>query len=104
TRAGFPATITSAGTLLVTTAPAPTIVRSPILTPFRITAPLQIQTSSPITTGELASGGQGDVRRRIASVGWPSESETYTFPARRQYLPIRIDWLTRRPHAWPIKE
>src|SRR5262249_43967472 len=39
-RAGTPATIASAGTSCVTTAPAPTSARSPIVTPHMMTAPL----------------------------------------------------------------
>lgn len=38
TRAGFPATIVSAGTSLVTTAPAPTSARAPMVTPAMIVA------------------------------------------------------------------
>jgi hypothetical protein len=46
--AGTPLTVTPEGTSLVTTAPAPTIALSPILTPGKINAPMPINTSFPI--------------------------------------------------------
>src|SRR5262249_36825821 len=73
TRAGLPATTTSGGTSRVTTAPAPTTDRSPIVTPFSTTALSPIHTSSPIVTGRTPSGGVGSPARRLsASTGWPS--------------------------------
>src|SRR5690606_9050897 len=51
TRAGFPATTTSAGTSRVTTLPAPTTARSPMVTPGRMIAPPPIHTSFPLVTG-----------------------------------------------------
>src|SRR5436309_15845772 len=48
TIAGFPATITFGGTLLVTTDPAATTEFSPMLTPFKIVAFIPIQTLSAI--------------------------------------------------------
>lgn len=53
TFAGLPATIVSGGTFLVTTDPAHTIERSPIVTHFMIIARLPIHTSSPITIGAI---------------------------------------------------
>src|SRR4026208_2494292 len=47
-RAGTPATTASAGTSRVTTAPAPTTARSPIVTPHMMTAPLPID--APLRT------------------------------------------------------
>jgi hypothetical protein len=46
--AGTPLTVTPAGTSLVTTAPAPTMALSPIVTPGKINAPMPINTSFPI--------------------------------------------------------
>ncbi len=51
TRAGMPATIAFGGTSFVTTAPAPTIAPSPMVTPGRITDFAPSQTSAPIVTG-----------------------------------------------------
>ena len=42
-QAGFPAHISFSGIFLVTTLPAPTIVFSPIVTPFNITVPEPIE-------------------------------------------------------------
>src|SRR5438105_14849858 len=57
--AGFPATTTFAGTVLVTTAPAATTELSPIVTPFKTTAFMPIQTLSPIFTGAVFNFGRG---------------------------------------------
>ena len=51
TRAGFPATVACAGTSLVTTAPAPTMARSPMLRLQRITAPEPMLAPLPTTVG-----------------------------------------------------
>src|SRR6266480_6859355 len=59
TCAGFPATIVFGSTLFVTTAPAATTERSPIVTPFKITAFIPIQTLSPIFTGAVFNLGRG---------------------------------------------
>src|SRR5207249_1355912 len=59
TTAGLPATTVSGGTLLVTTDPAATTEFSPIVTPFRMTAFMPIQTLSAIFTGRVLSFGRG---------------------------------------------
>jgi hypothetical protein len=46
--AGTPLTVTPAGTSFVTTAPAPMMALSPIVTPGRINAPMPINTSFPM--------------------------------------------------------
>src|SRR5213076_772031 len=58
TIAGFPATTEFGSTLLVTTEPAATTEFSPIVTPFKITAFMPIQTLSPIFTGAVFSLGR----------------------------------------------
>ena len=58
TTAGFPATTTFAGTLLVTMAPAATTELSPISTPFQMIAPMPIHTLLPIRTGAVFSFGR----------------------------------------------
>jgi hypothetical protein len=50
-RAGTPATIDLDATSRVTTEPAPTIAKSPMVTPGRIRAPEPIKTREPIMTG-----------------------------------------------------
>ena len=50
-RAGLPATTAPAGTLLVTTAPAPTTARSPISTPQRMVALLPMEAPRRTTVG-----------------------------------------------------
>src|SRR5450631_1487621 len=55
TRAGFPTARTFAGRPLVTTAPAPTTVFSPIVTPGQTMTPPPSQTLSPIEIGLPAS-------------------------------------------------
>src|SRR5438067_10467781 len=56
--AGFPATTVFGSTLFVTTEPAATTEFSPIVTPFKITAFIPIQTLSEILTGALFSFGR----------------------------------------------
>src|SRR5207249_2678563 len=58
TTAGLPATTTFGSTDLVTTAPAATTEFSPMVTPFRITAFMPIQTLSAILTGAVFSLGR----------------------------------------------
>src|SRR5260370_10939365 len=53
TRAGFPATTAYAGTLFVTTLPAPIIAFSPIVTPARIVTPDPIE--APFLTNVVAA-------------------------------------------------
>src|SRR5258706_9412633 len=67
TRAGLPTAITLAGKSLVTTAPAPTTVFSPMLIPGRMIAPPPSQTLSPIVIGLADSHF---ARRAAASPGW----------------------------------
>src|ERR1700735_323798 len=57
--AGFPATTTFSGTLLVTTAPAATTEFSPMVTPLRMTAFMAIHTLSRMITGAVFSTGRG---------------------------------------------
>ena len=59
TTAGFPATTTFAGTLLVTTAPAATTEFSPMVTPLRMMAFMPIQTLSEMMTGAVRNAGRG---------------------------------------------
>ena len=59
TCAGFPATIVFGSTLFVTTAPAATTEFSPIVTPFKMTAFMPIQTLSAIFTGAVFNSGRG---------------------------------------------
>src|SRR5439155_19702867 len=54
-----PVTTAPAGTSRVTTAQAPTMAPSPILTPFRIVALAPIQTPSPMRTGRLSRSRPG---------------------------------------------
>src|SRR5690242_13158974 len=70
--AGFPATMVFAGTLLVTTAPAATTEFSPIVTPFKITAFIPIQTLSPIFTGAVFSFGRGGRFLKNGAKAWAS--------------------------------
>src|SRR6266513_6103214 len=56
--AGFPATTVFDSTLLVTTDPAATTEFSPIVTPFKITAFIPIQTLSQILTGAVFNVGR----------------------------------------------
>ena len=55
-RAGFPAATESAGTLRVTTAPAPTTARSPIVTPGQTIAPPLLFTSTAPFVEDLLLG------------------------------------------------
>src|SRR5947208_12849946 len=59
TTAGFPATTVFGSMLLVTMEPAATTEFSPMVTPFKITAFIPIQTLSPILTGAVFSLGRG---------------------------------------------
>jgi hypothetical protein len=61
TRAGFPATMTPGGTSLVTTARAPTMLLSPIVTPGPMNAPAQTQTPLPMRISARSSGSEGSV-------------------------------------------
>src|SRR5204863_8583846 len=102
TAAGFPATIMFAGMLFVTTAPAATMELSPLVTPFRITAFIPIQTLSPIFTGAAFSFGRGgrslkygasacaSMSRCAGSSGWKSESAMPTPQDTRQCDPMSI--------------
>src|SRR6266480_5332537 len=56
--AGFPATTVFGSTLLVTTDPAATTEFSPIVTPFKITAFMPIQTLFAIFTGAVFNLGR----------------------------------------------
>src|SRR5205823_7533265 len=58
TTAGFPATTVFGGMGLVTTAPAATTEFSPMVTPFKITAFIPIQTLSAIFTGAVFNLGR----------------------------------------------
>src|SRR5437867_10688970 len=58
TTAGFPATTIFGLTLLVTTEPAATTALSPMVTPFKITAFIPIQTLSAIFTGAVFNLGR----------------------------------------------
>jgi hypothetical protein len=58
TTAGFPATTLLGSTLLVTTEPAATTEFSPMVTPFKITAFIPIQTLSQILTGAVFNVGR----------------------------------------------
>ena len=58
TVAGFPATTVFGSTLFVTTDPAATTEFSPIVTPFRITAFMPIQTLFAIFTGAVFNLGR----------------------------------------------
>lgn len=56
TRAGFPITSENAGTVSLTTAPAPTMDPRPMVTPERTMAPTPMWHSRSITTGRRISG------------------------------------------------
>jgi hypothetical protein len=58
TTAGFPATTVLDSTLFVTTDPAATTEFSPIVTPFKITAFMPIQTLFAIFTGAVFNLGR----------------------------------------------
>src|SRR5215510_16146233 len=58
TTAGLPATTVFGSMLLVTTEPAATTEFSPIVTPFKITAFIPIQTLSQIFTGAVFNVGR----------------------------------------------
>ena len=53
-RAGFPATMVWAGTFIMTTDPATTMLLSPMVTPFMMMEPRPIQTPSSIRTGWIS--------------------------------------------------
>src|SRR5205085_2101283 len=59
TAAGLPATTTFGSTVFVTTAPAATTEFSPMVTPFKMTAFIPIQTLSQIFTGAVFNFGRG---------------------------------------------
>ncbi len=67
TRAGLPTATTSAGRSRVTTAPEPTTVLAPMVTPGRTIAPPPSHTLSPMVMGLAASHLS---RRRPGSTGW----------------------------------
>src|SRR3954465_7805536 len=67
TRAGTPIATTPAGRSRVTTAPAPTTVCSPIVTPGQTITPALNQTLSPTTIGLADSQ---PIRRGSGSIGW----------------------------------
>jgi hypothetical protein len=71
--AGFPATMTPAGTLLETTLPAPITEPWPILTPFNIRQFMPIKTSSSIVMAAVWADW-GEVRLNPGSTGWKSVS------------------------------
>src|SRR5712691_13164012 len=58
TSAGLPATTAFGGTLFVTTDPAATTEFSPIVTPFKLTAFIPIQTLSQLLTGAVFNVGR----------------------------------------------
>ena len=68
--AGTLATSVDAGTSRVTTAPAATTARAPIVTPGRIVAAAPIQTSESMVIGVAVM----EVRRSLGSTGWPAVS------------------------------
>ena len=59
TTAGFPATTVLGATLFETIDPAATTEFSPIVTPFKMTAFIPIQTLSAMRTGAVRIGGRG---------------------------------------------
>ena len=75
TRAGFPTASTPAGRSWVTTAPAPTTVSAPIVTPGQMIAPPPIQTLSPMVIGSAPSHFS---RRRWGSSGWLPRDPAWT--------------------------
>src|SRR5262245_43768711 len=60
TLAGFPTANPLAGTEQDTTAPGATEAPAPMWTPFRMMAPVPIQTSSSMTTARVTSGGRSE--------------------------------------------
>src|SRR5206468_9303019 len=72
TTAGFPATIVFGAIDFVTTAPAATTELSPMVTPFRITAFIPIQTLSPIFTGAVFNFGRGGRPLKYGASAWAS--------------------------------
>ena len=71
TRAGLPATMASAGTSRVTTLPAPTMARSPMVTLERMVAPDPIDApflTSVVSTFQSCSRLQLPVARRRARI------------------------------------
>ena len=62
TRAGTPPTVAPGGTSRVTTAPAPTVAPSPIVTPPSTTARWPRNTPSPMVTGPVPCTSDRSVR------------------------------------------
>ncbi len=92
TLAGTPAARLSAGTSEVTTEPSAITLPSPMVTPGKMVAPVQIQTSSPMLTGLISDGrGGSPSRRRSRSSEWPGESKIVTPGA----ISARAPMLTR---------
>ena len=73
--AGTPATIASAGTSLVTTAPAPTIAPSPMVTPGTTVTAAPSHTLRPITIGAGTMSA-----RRSGSMAWSSVVSVLPWP------------------------
>src|ERR1041385_8432663 len=72
TVAGFPATTVFGSTLFVTTDPAATTEFSPMVTPFRITVFMPIQTLSEIFTGAVFNCGRGGRSLKNGASAWAS--------------------------------
>ncbi len=93
TFAGTPAAMTLGGIVPVTTLPAPMIVLSPILDPFRTSEPMPTHTSFPMTTGWSPSSTETVLRLEGGHCWWKSESTMTTFAATMVPSPI---WILRR--------
>src|SRR5262249_41039194 len=102
TLAGLPTAQALGGTEHDTTAPGATEAPVPMRTPFRMMAPVPIQTSSSMTTARVTSGGRrerspaGDEAmasrwRASSSMGWKSQSAMVTLYETVQRAPMRID-------------
>src|SRR6478609_5310653 len=77
TRAGTPPTVAPGGTLRVTTAPAPTVAPSPMVTPPRTTARWPTNTRSPMTTGPVPRTAARSARPwSLVATNTPSASTT----------------------------
>ncbi|CCF35112.1 hypothetical protein CH063_06963 [Colletotrichum higginsianum] len=70
TRAGLPTATEYGGRLLVTTAPDPTVVPRPMVTPGRMIVPPPIQQSSSMRTGRPYST---NLMRESTLVSWPAQ-------------------------------
>lgn len=102
-RAGFPKTSVFGGTSDITTAPAATMLPSPMVTPGMIMAARPIQTLSSITTGLTSSSAVGEpAMRALGSAGCPGESKIHACPAILQCRPITIFFPTVKVHPWLI--